>query len=236
MKKSSIVVAVLSLLVWGGPEPASVGARRLSQVRARAVVVRQTPQAQEWVADFKGSALDETKWERFSFEGGGGGKVEIKDGQLHLRSANRTRAGVRTKQSFDGERFIAEAKLAKVGPSLPEPGARAGALGFATLTILFDSSGRNRIEWLLTSEGTFEAWSVVDGRGERLDNRKLGTKEKSPTFGIVRRGDDFSFMLNGEEGLRKTIKNMPRSFRLMLYGFGSSENNWEAARVVTVKP
>ncbi|HVF48627.1 MAG TPA: hypothetical protein VNA19_00990 [Pyrinomonadaceae bacterium] len=235
MKKSYIVVAVvLSLLVWGGPQPASVASRRLPDMSAH-TVVRQTPQPEEWVADFKGPALDEAKWERFSFEGGGGGKVEIKDGQLHLRSANRTRAGVRTKQTFDGDRFIAEAKLAKVGPALPEPGARGGALGFATLTILFDGSGRNRIEWLLTSEGTFEAWSVVDGRGERLDNRKLGTKEKSPTFGIVRRGDDFSFMLNGEEGLRKTIKNMPRSFRLMLYGFGSSENNWEAVRVVTVK-
>jgi hypothetical protein len=235
VKKSYIVVAVvLSLLVWGGPQPASVASRRLPDMSAH-TVVRQTPQPEEWVADFKGPALDEAKWERFSFEGGGGGKVEIKDGQLHLRSANRTRAGVRTKQTFDGDRFIAEAKLAKVGPALPEPGARGGALGFATLTILFDGSGRNRIEWLLTSEGTFEAWSVVDGRGERLDNRKLGTKEKSPTFGIVRRGDDFSFMLNGEEGLRKTIKNMPRSFRLMLYGFGSSENNWEAVRVVTVK-
>jgi hypothetical protein len=35
--------------------------------------------------------------------------------------------------------------------------------------------------------------------------------------------------------LRKTIKNLPRSFHVFLYGFGSSENNWDSARVVTVK-
>jgi hypothetical protein len=36
-------------------------------------------------------------------------------------------------------------------------------------------------------------------------------------------------------GLRATIKNMPKSFHLMLYGYGSSENNWDSARVVTTK-
>ncbi|MGH9901636.1 MAG: glycoside hydrolase family 2 TIM barrel-domain containing protein [Pyrinomonadaceae bacterium] len=55
--------------------------------------------------------------------------------------------------------------------ALPEPGQKCLPLGFAALTILFDGSGRNRVEWLLTSEGTFEAHAVVDGRGERLDNR-----------------------------------------------------------------
>jgi hypothetical protein len=233
VKISNLVIVILIIILCALPET-NVGAQQPTGGGAQATKP-QTPQADEWVADFKGSALDEKKWERFSFEGGGGGKVEVKDGELRLRSANRTRAGVQSKQSFTGDRFIVEAKLAKVGPSLPDPGSRAAPLGFATLTIMFDGSGRNRIEWLLTSEGGFEAWSVVDGRGERLDNRKLGTKEKSPTLGIVRRGDDFSFMLNGEEGMRKTIKNMPRTFHLMLYGFGSSENNWEAARVVTVK-
>jgi hypothetical protein len=100
---------------------------------------------------------------------------------------------------------------------------------------MFDGSGRNRIEWLLTSEGTFEAWAVVDGKSERLDNRKLGTKIKNPTLAIVRRGDEFLFMLNGQEGLSKTLKNMPRNFRVMLYGFGSSENNWDSVRIVTAK-
>jgi hypothetical protein len=42
-------------------------------------------------------------------------------------------------------------------------------------------------------------------------------------------------MLNGQEELRKNLKSMPRSFRVMLYGFGSSENNWDSVRVVTVK-
>jgi hypothetical protein len=42
-------------------------------------------------------------------------------------------------------------------------------------------------------------------------------------------------MLNGEAGLRKTIKNLPRAFHVMLYGFSSSENNWDSVRVVTVK-
>ncbi|HYE64409.1 MAG TPA: hypothetical protein VD966_02430, partial [Pyrinomonadaceae bacterium] len=128
-----------------------------------------------------------------------------------------------------------EATLAKVERQLPQPGSRASDLGYAVLCVLFDGSGRNRIEWILTSEKTFEAWSVVDGRGERLDNRSLGTKEKSPTLGIVRLGDEFLFMLNGQEGLRKTIKNMPRTFHIMLYGFGSSENNWDWVRVVTAR-
>ena len=111
------------------------------------------------------------------------------------------------------------------------------------MTVLFDGSGRNRIEWILTSEGTFEAWSVVDGRGERLDNRNLGTKFKNPVLAVVRRGDEFLFVLNGPDsppqdaqvGLRKTIKNLPRSFRVMLYGFGSSENEWDAVRVTVMK-
>jgi hypothetical protein len=86
-----------------------------------------------------------------------------------------------------------------------------------------------------TSEKTLEAWAVVDGAGERLDDRQLGTKVKNPTLGIVRRGDEFLFMLNGQQGLSKTIKNMPRSFRVMLYGWSSAENHWDSVRVVTVK-
>jgi hypothetical protein len=201
------------------------------------------PAFDDWSDDFAGATLDETKWERFSFEGGSGGKLEVRDGQLRLRSANRTRAGVRTRQTFSSDRFSVEARLAKVGPQVLEPGERGVPLGFGALTILFDGSGRNRIEWILTSEGTFEAHSIVDGRGERLDNRKLGTKLKNPVIAIVRRGDEFLFVLNGPDsppeaaqvGLRKTIKNMPRDFTVMLYGYGSSENNWDAVRVVTLK-
>lgn len=197
----------------------------------------------QWNDEFNANALDESKWERFTFEGGGGGKLELKDGELQLRSMNHTRSGVRSKQEFTGDRFSVEARVAKVGQQILEPADKSSPLGFAALTILFDSSGRNRIEWILTSEGTFEAWAVVDGQGERLDNRKLGTKLKNPVLAIIRRGDEFLFVLNGPDsppqdaqvGLTKTIKNLPRSFRVMLYGFGSSENNWDAVRVVTPK-
>lgn len=192
------------------------------------------PPVDEWFDTFDAKELDSTKWELFSLEGGNG-KVEIKDGQLRMRGHTGARAGVRSKQTFLADRFIVEATIAKVGTAMPDPTSKTLPIGNAILTILFDGSGRNRIEWLLTSEGTFEAWSVVDGRGERLDNRNLGTKSKNPVIGIVRRGDEFLFMLNGEVGLRKTIKNLPRSFHVLLYGFSSSENNWDSARVVTVK-
>jgi hypothetical protein len=189
----------------------------------------------EWGDDFNGSELDQTKWERFTFEGGSGGKLEMKDGQLRMRGVSGSRAGVRSKPTFVGDRFIVEATLAHVGANLPEPGRQGVPLGTAIVTVLFDGSGRNRIEWLLTSEGTFEAWSMVDGQGERLDNHKLGTKIKNPTLSIARKGDDYFFALNGQVGLQTTIKNLPRAFHVMLYGFGASENNWDSIRVVTVK-
>jgi hypothetical protein len=192
------------------------------------------PAVAEWTDTFDGSTLDSEKWELYSLEGGNG-KVEVKDGQLRMRGQNGWRAGVRTKQAFSGDRFIVEGTITRVGQALPDPNSNALPLGNAIVTILFDGSGRNRIEWMLTSEGTFEAWSVIDGKGERLDDKKLGTKIKNPTLGIVRKGDDFYFMLNGQEGLRKTIKNLPRAFHLMLYGFGSSANDWDSVRVVTVK-
>jgi hypothetical protein len=193
------------------------------------------PAFEEWGDDFEGKALDQSKWERFTFEGASGGKIEVKEGQLRQRGMGGSRFGVRSKPDFTGDRFIVEAVVAKVGAALPEEGQKSLPLGFATISIMFDSTGRNRIEWILTSEGTFEAWSVIDGRGERLDNRKLGTKIEHPTLGIVRRGDEFFFMLNGQPGLQKSIKNLPRSFHVMLYGFGSSENNWDSVRVVTPK-
>lgn len=204
---------------------------------------KAAPQVDEWSDDFSGDKLDEKKWEKFTFEGGSGGKLEIKDGEVRIRSTNKTRAGIRSVKEFTSDRFIVEAHLAKVGAGYPEPGSNGATLGFGTLTILFDGSGRNRIEWLLTSEGTFEAWVMTDGRGERIDNRKLGTKMKNPVLSIVRRGDEFLFVLNSADGkpedaqvgLKTTVNNMPKSFRVMLYGFGSSENNWNNARVVIAK-
>ncbi|MDQ5839165.1 MAG: hypothetical protein M3379_20495 [Acidobacteriota bacterium] len=203
----------------------------------------QQPAYEQWEDGFNGVALDESKWERFTFEGAGGGKVEVKDGEVRIRSVNGTRAGIRTRQAFSADNFSVEAKVARVGPQVLTPGDREAPLGFAALTILFDGAGRNRVEWILTSEGTLEAWSVVDGRSERLDNRKLGTKMKNPVLGLVRRGDEFLFVINAPDGpaeaaqvgLRKTIRNLPRTFHVMLYGFGSSENDWDAVRVVTLK-
>ena len=200
-------------------------------------------QFEEWTDDFSGDKLDENKWEKFTFEGASGGKLEVKDGEVRIRGASKTRAGIRSKKEFTGDRFIAEAHLAKVGPGFPELGSNGPTLGFGAVTILFDSTGRNRIEWILTSEGTFEAWAIKDGRGERLDNRSLGTKMKNPVLSVVRRGDEFLFVINSADGkpedaqigLTTTIRNMPKSFRLMLYGFGSSENNWSSARVVVAK-
>lgn len=197
----------------------------------------------EWTDDFAGDKLDESKWEKFTFEGGNGGKLEVKDGQVKIRSTAGTRAGIRTKETFSGEMFAVEAAVSKVNSGLPEPGSNKAPLGFATLTILFDSSGRNRIEWLLTSEGTMEAWSIVDGRGERLDNKKLGTKMKNPVLLIVRRGDNFRFYINDPKGkpqdaqlgLEATIKNLPKNFHLMLYGYGTSENNWDNVRITVPK-
>jgi hypothetical protein len=220
----------LSIAQQTSPTPSSTPApaqQQPAQPAAMSVV--------EWGDDFNGKELDQTKWERFTFEGGGGGKFELKDGQLRMRSMSGSRAGVRSKQAFTGDRFIVEATVAHVGSALPEPGSSGVPLGNAIVTVLFDSSGRNRIEWLWTSEGTFEAWSMIDGRGERLDNRKLATKIKNPTLSIARKGDDFFFALNGQVGLQSTIKNQPHSFHVMLYGFGSSENNWDSVHVVTPK-
>jgi hypothetical protein len=193
------------------------------------------PVTEEWNAKFSGDSLDSTKWERFTFEGGSGGTFKVENGELRMRGVNGARSGVRTKEKFSGDRFIVEGTLAKVGPALPDVGQGGLALGTAVLTVLFDDSGRNRIEWILTSEATFEAWTVVNGQSERVDNRKLATKTANPVLGIVRRGDDFMFMLNGQMGLQRTVKNLPKSFWVMLYGFGSSENNWSSVRVATVK-
>lgn len=193
------------------------------------------PATEEWNAKFSGDSLDSTKWERFTFEGGSGGTFKVENGELRLRGVNGARSGVRTKEKFTGDRFIVEATVAKVGAALPDVGEGGRVLGKAVLTVLFDDSGRNRIEWILTSEGTFEAWAVVNGQGERLDNRQLATKTANPVLGIVRRGDDFMFMLNGQMGLQKTVKSLPTSFWVMLYGYGSSENNWSFLRVVTMK-
>lgn len=236
MKKAAILLsgAILFLIA-----AASAAIRAQNPTPTPAVA----PQFVEWSDDFTGDKLDETKWEKFTFEGASSGKMEVKEGEVRIRSTAGTRAGIRSKDAFSGDVFAVEARLAKVNAGLPEQGSNKQPLGFGTLTILFDGSGRNRIEWIFTSENTFEAWSVVDGRGERLDNKKLGTKMKNPVLLIVRKGDDFSFYINdpnaapqdAQLGLKTTIKNLPKSFHVMLYGYGTSENNWDAVRITVPK-
>ena len=40
------------------------------------------PAALEWAGDFTGTALDESKWERFTFQGGSGGTFKVENGEL----------------------------------------------------------------------------------------------------------------------------------------------------------
>jgi hypothetical protein len=193
------------------------------------------PAIEEWRDDFDGDRLDETKWESYTFEGGGGGTVEVKDQLLKLRGAGGSRSGVRSRQNFRAERFYVEATLAKVGPRIPQQGEEAFPPGFAIVAVLFDGNPINRIEWLLRSDGMFEAWQSVDGRMTRVDNGKLATKEKTPKLGIARRGEKIYFMLNREIGLESTMRGLSSNFKVMLYGFGSSENNWDSIAVQTLK-
>lgn len=192
-------------------------------------------QVEEWGDDFDGERLDDSKWETYTFEGGGGAKIEIVDKQLKMRGAGASRSGVRSKLSFRGDRFYVEAALAKVGGRLPQPGEGAFPPGFAILTVLFDGNATNRLEWILRSDGVFEAWHMHDGKSERLDQGNLATKEKGPRLGIARRGGQVYFMLNREIGLERTVRGMSPNFKVMLYGFGSSENNWDSLYVQTTK-
>lgn len=192
------------------------------------------PAIDEWRDDFEGEKLDEAKWEIFTFDGGGG-KVEVKNQQLRMRGTGESRSGVRSKQSFQGERFYVEGALAKVGQRAPRPGEDSFPAGFAIVTVLFNGNPENRIEWLLRSDGILEAWQSIDGRMTRIDNRNLATKEKAPQLGIARRGEKIYFMINREVGLESTLRGLPLSFKVMLYGFGSSENNWESVAVQTMK-
>lgn len=183
----------------------------------------------EWTDSFDSPALDLAKWERFSFEGPSAAKVEVKDGVLRIRGVENARAGVRAVPKFSSDKFIVEAAVAAAPKFFSQP------TGFASVTVLFDTAGRHRIEWIFRSDGIFEAWYVKDGRGERLDNQRMGTREKQLTLAIARRGDALMFILNGEIGIQKSFPGMPRDFHVMLYGWGQSESSWDSVRVVTAK-
>lgn len=192
--------------------------------------------AAAWGDRFDGKALDSDKWERFTFEGAAGGKAEVEGGRLSLRGADGSRSGVRSRRKFAADSFTVEASIARVGPALPAPQQRGAAMGHAVLTVLFGESERNRIEWIMTSEGTFEAWAIIDGQGSRLDGRNLGTNVANPALGVTRRGDEFVFTVNGQEALRRTLKGLAREFQVMLYGYSSSEVDWDAAWVTEGAP
>lgn len=193
------------------------------------------PATEEWGDDFDGDRLDETKWEPYTFEGGGVGKIEVRDQQLRMRGAGGSRSGVRSKKFFGGDRFYFEGALTKVGERAPQAGEQGRQVGTAVVAVLFDGNATNRVEWLLRSDGIFEAWVSVDGRMERVDGGKLATKEKAPRLGVARRGDQIYFMLNREVGLERTVRGLPPNFKVMLYGFSNSENNWDSARVQSLK-
>jgi CubicO group peptidase (beta-lactamase class C family) len=205
-------------------------ARRVGIPAPTAVETRKVTDG--WSDEFEGKALDAARWERFTFEGGGEGKVEAEGGQLRMRGLGGSRSGVRSKQAFASDRFTVEATIVKVAAALPEPEQRSMPIGHAILTLLFDGSETNRLEWIMTSEGTFEAWAIVNGQGQRLDDRNLGTNILNPTLGITRRGDEFTFTVNGEEAIRKTLKIPGSTFQVMLYGYSSTENNWDSIRVL----
>ncbi len=192
------------------------------------------PAVEEWKDDFDGERLDETKWERYTFEGGGG-KAEVKEKQLRLRGPGDSRSGVRSRQSFSSERFFVQAQLAKVSERAPQPGEQGMQAGTAILTVLFGGSPTNRIEWLLRSDGIFEAWLTVDGRAERIDNRQLATKAKSLWLGIGRRGDQIFLMVNDKVALERQVRGLGSNFKVMLYGFGTTETSWDAITVQTLK-
>ncbi len=63
------------------------------------------PAVDEWDDDFNGKELDQTKWERFSFEGGNGGRFTVEEGQLRMRGVSGARSGVRSTKTFTGDHF-----------------------------------------------------------------------------------------------------------------------------------
>jgi hypothetical protein len=195
----------------------------------------QQPQFNEWNATFEGDSLNGEQWEKYSFEGEPGVSVKVEKGELRLHGQNNSRTGVRTKITFSGDRFIVDAKLARVGRRMPTADSPDDT-GFAIVAVLFGGSELNRIEWILRSDGRLEAWLMrAHEPSQQLDDHKLGVKLTSPTLGLARRGDDFIFLVDGQVGMQKNIPGMPKDFNVMLYGFGSSENDWQSVRVVTPK-
>jgi hypothetical protein len=227
--------ALATLLAATAPAPAAPARTSAPpQDQPAAPAQAAQPVIEQWGDEFDGDKLDESKWDVYTFDGSGGVTVEVKDKQLRMHGSGESRGGVRTKTMFRADRFLVEASLAKVGGLQPRPG-QPFPPGFAVLTVLFNGNPKDRIEWILRSDGMFEAWQSVDGRMEQLDDRKLATKEKNPRLGIARRGDQVFFMLNGQVGMERSLRGLRPDFKVMLYGFGTSQNDWDAITVQTLK-
>ena len=81
----SVFIVCLSLVTFAQqPQPPSPSGQQQPAMAA-----------DQWVDEFNGGALDETKWERFSFEGGSGGKLKVEQGELRMRGMSGSRSGVR---------------------------------------------------------------------------------------------------------------------------------------------
>ena len=143
-------------------------------------------------------------------------------------------------QVFNADKFAVSAKVAKVSAGLSEESGTP--TGNAVLAVLFDNGGVNRIEWILTTEGRFEAWVMRDGTSERIDGKNLATKEKSPTLGIGRRGDDYLFY--AQRRSRSAEKNQKSSLHFSCYALwfwnlerrmGNGQHNHAGTKVNSAK-
>ncbi len=161
--------------------------------------------------------------------------IEVKGGQLRQRGSGQSRSGIRTKETFNSNDFYVEATVNKPPARTPQPGESGFPPGFAVLTVLFNGTSFKRIEWIMTSDGQLQAWATINDRLERLDNNSLGTREKMPKLGVARRGNKLLFMINRQVGLERTVESLPTNFKVMLYGFGSTQNNWDDLMVQTPK-
>lgn len=224
MKKLQLLIISI-LFLMGGSIFAAAQDKKDDQPKAATVDLA------EWRDEFTGDALNEKDWEQYSMEGGG--TIKVSDGKLFTNGKSGSRAGIRSKKTFDAEKFIVSTKIAAITAGISE--VSGTPTGNAILSVMFDNNGTNRLEWVLTTEGRFEAWLMRDGKTIRLDGKNLGTKEKTPTIGIARRGDEFFFMLNGEIGFQKKIKNLPTEFRVMVYGYGTSNDEWDMISVITTQ-
>ena len=69
----------------------------------------------------------------------------------------------------------------------------------------------------------------------REEEFQLATKAKSLWLGVGRRGDQIFLMVNDKVALERQVRGMGSDFKVMLYGFGTTETSWDAVTVQTMK-